>query len=94
MQKHFPLLKEYARIKHDMDAQANEMAMSANADLEGGITLGEPDAKSTPPVIEQVEEADEEDEQAVIDQVVEGGIVDPTGDANSVQVASKAKTRN
>jgi hypothetical protein len=77
-----------------MDAQA-EMAISANADLEGGITLGQEDgAKTTPQVIEQVEEADEEDEQAVIDQVVEGGIVDPTGDANSVQVASKAKTRN
>lgn len=70
------------------------MAISANADLEGGVTIGlEADAKTTP-VIEQVEEADEEDEQAVIDQVVEGGIVDPTGDANSVQVASKAKTRN
>jgi len=44
------------------------MALSANADLEGGITLGADanDTKTTP-VIEQVEEADEEDEQAVID---------------------------
>ena len=96
MQKHFPLLKEYARIKHDMDIQA-DMAMQANADLTGTQNLME-DGRMQPAstAIDRVEEAPDEDadEQAIIENVIEAGIAQPTGSTNSVQVFSMAHSRN
>ena len=68
--------------------------MEVNADLTGTGNLIEIRPAST--AIDRVEEEPDEDadEQAVIENVIESGIAQPTSGTNSVQVFSKAHSRN